>query len=159
MSSALRALVVLALTAASPSWSATLQDFDVVGSGTSFCDGNHVSGGSPSARLPGGPTGSGQFLRLAFADPQTIPSQTSIAFDRSDAGSPGLIVADFDFRLTPGSGQADGLGFALLDTATHGTSRVEIEPCGANTPQEDDCLGEAEPRAWSSPIFVNHAGS
>ncbi|MBW2245260.1 MAG: hypothetical protein JRH01_25095, partial [Deltaproteobacteria bacterium] len=36
---------------------------------------------------------------------------------------------------------------------------VEIEPCGANTPQEDDCKGVAEPRAWSSPIFVNHAGS
>jgi hypothetical protein len=36
---------------------------------------------------------------------------------------------------------------------------VEIEPCGANTPYEDDCLSEAEPRAWSSPIFVDHAGS
>jgi hypothetical protein len=36
---------------------------------------------------------------------------------------------------------------------------VEITPCGANAPYEDDCLGEAEPRAWSSPIFVNHAGS
>ncbi len=35
---------------------------------------------------------------------------------------------------------------------------VEITPCGANAPYEDDCLGEAEPRAWSSPIFVNHAG-
>jgi len=36
---------------------------------------------------------------------------------------------------------------------------VEITPCGQNTPHEDDCLGEAEPRAWSSPIFVSHAGS
>jgi hypothetical protein len=36
---------------------------------------------------------------------------------------------------------------------------VAIDPCGGNAPYEDDCLGEAEPRAWSSPIFVNHAGS
>ena len=33
-----------------------------------------------------------------------------------------------------------------------------INPCGFDTPVEDDCLSEAEPRAWSSPIFVNHAG-
>ncbi len=36
---------------------------------------------------------------------------------------------------------------------------VEITPCGGNAPYEDDCLGEAEARAWSSPIFVNHASS
>ena len=36
---------------------------------------------------------------------------------------------------------------------------VEITPCGANAPYEDDCLAEAEARAWSSPIYVNHAGS
>ena len=27
------------------------------------------------------------------------------------------------------------------------------------TPIEDDCLGETEQRAWSSPIFVDHAGT
>ena len=35
---------------------------------------------------------------------------------------------------------------------------VEVTPCGMRTPFEDDCLSEAEPRAWSSPIFVDHAG-
>jgi hypothetical protein len=36
---------------------------------------------------------------------------------------------------------------------------IAITPCGGNTPYEDDCLSEAEPRAWSSPIFVGHAGA
>jgi hypothetical protein len=36
---------------------------------------------------------------------------------------------------------------------------VEVAPCGLNTPYDDDCLSEAEPRAWSSPIFVNHASA
>ena len=35
---------------------------------------------------------------------------------------------------------------------------VEIEPCGATAPIDDDCLSEAEPRAWSSPIYVDYAG-
>ncbi len=34
---------------------------------------------------------------------------------------------------------------------------VEIEPCGGTAIETDDCLGEAEPRAWSSPIYVDHA--
>ena len=35
---------------------------------------------------------------------------------------------------------------------------VEVAPCDLTTPNTDDCLSEAEPRAWSSPIFVEHAG-
>ena len=35
---------------------------------------------------------------------------------------------------------------------------VEVAPCGLNTAAEDDCLSEAEPRAWSSPIFVEYVG-
>ncbi len=34
---------------------------------------------------------------------------------------------------------------------------VSVEPCGASAPYEDDCLSPAEPRAWSSPIFVDYA--
>jgi hypothetical protein len=33
---------------------------------------------------------------------------------------------------------------------------VEVDPCFGR-PDEDDCLGETEERAWSSPIFVDHA--
>jgi len=32
---------------------------------------------------------------------------------------------------------------------------IAIDPCGANTDASDDCLSEAEPRAWSSPIYVD----
>ena len=33
---------------------------------------------------------------------------------------------------------------------------VAIAPCGGNTPEDDDCLSEAEPRAWSSPIYIDY---
>jgi hypothetical protein len=33
---------------------------------------------------------------------------------------------------------------------------IEIDPCGPNAARDDDCLEEAEPRAWSSPIFVDY---
>ena len=50
---------------------------------------------------------------------------------------------------------ADTLGCRYDENGTC----VEITPCGLNAPYEEDCLGEAEPRAWSSPIFVDFADS
>ena len=32
---------------------------------------------------------------------------------------------------------------------------VKVNLCGGPDAREDDCLGEHEPRAWSSPIFVD----
>ena len=34
---------------------------------------------------------------------------------------------------------------------------VKVHPCGADP--DDDCLADHEPRAWSSPIFVDHPGA
>jgi len=33
---------------------------------------------------------------------------------------------------------------------------VSIDPCGGMTVKTDDCLSRAEPRAWSSPIYLNY---
>jgi galactose oxidase-like protein/Calx-beta domain-containing protein len=73
----------------------------------------------PPRCLIGGPTGS--FLRLADT---TFVNRNSVAFDLSDPGPHGLIVADFDFRLRPQAvdSRADGFGFTLVPTAGFGTS-------------------------------------
>jgi hypothetical protein len=34
---------------------------------------------------------------------------------------------------------------------------VAVDLCNLNTPAEEDCLGETEERAWSSPLFVDFA--
>ncbi|MCP5071222.1 MAG: DUF3604 domain-containing protein [bacterium] len=36
---------------------------------------------------------------------------------------------------------------------------VEVAPCGNLVDASDDCLSEAEPRAWSSPIYVDFGSS
>ena len=42
-------------------------------------------------------------------------------------------------------------------TYDEGGSCVAVEPCGTDRPEDDDCLGDVEERAWSSPIFVDHS--
>ena len=36
---------------------------------------------------------------------------------------------------------------------------VEVNPCPGPEGRDDDCLAPHEPRAWSSPIWVDHAGA
>ena len=109
----------------------TVQNFDDVPKmGTTYCADRHIPGCPPCPLLmkgcgpcptliDGGPIGDGEFIRLAFEDP-IPPSHTSISFDRCDIGAFDLVVADFDFRITPGFGRADGFGFALLNTVVPG---------------------------------------
>src|SRR5262245_12450069 len=71
-----------------------IQRFDVPDADTPFAVG--VDAGAPGRApelIAGGPTGAGQAMRLAFDAP--VPSQNSIAFDRTDVGAFDQVVVDF----------------------------------------------------------------
>ena len=105
---------LLVLASATPPGASTVkQDFDAAGAGTPFDTLSCVLPGRLPELLEEGPTGVGRFLRLGFDSP--IPNHNAVSFDFVDPGIFDQVVVDFDFRMTPGSGQADGIGFALLD--------------------------------------------
>lgn len=108
-------LAILALALASPAFAATVQNFDDPGSAHVLTQ--HAAP-PPPAIVAGGPTGN--FLRVATT--ATIPQNNSIAFARTDPGAFCDVVAEFDLRMTPVVGRADGMGFALLNTANWGSS-------------------------------------
>lgn len=75
--------------------------------------------------LSGGP--SGQYMRLApgavvGTNPNIAFDQTANIADSAVFGDRPTVLIDFDFRLTPGSGQADGMALALLRTADFGST-------------------------------------
>ncbi len=118
----------------------TFQDFDVSGTGTPYSEGIHVGPPTPTQGpqlIDGGPSDSGKLMRLAFGtDP--IPTHNSIAFDRTNPGAFDQIIADFDFRISPGTGRADGIGFALLNTADYGITGIAALP---NVVEEPNFVG------------------
>jgi hypothetical protein len=140
-------LVLLACCAPGAVLAATSEDFE--GPSGSPYEPENCNPGNPDAELPqilgGGPPGSVSFLRLAsIADPDAVSN--SISFDLSDPGVYAQVVAEFDFRMTPQVGRADGLGFALLDTAipAHGTSGAVCPfnpPFAPEEPMFEDSLG------------------
>lgn len=94
---------------------ATFTDFDNVFAHTAYTLLQNNLAPAP-AILAGGPTGA--FLRLTTTNNGV---NNSMDFAVSDAGTYSLIVADFDFRITPGpNGASDGMGFALLNTGNFG---------------------------------------
>ncbi len=106
---------LIALAWRSPAGAATVHDCDTPG--TPFTFGSF--GVPPAPGCLAGP--SGNFLRLADT---TLANVNSIAFDLSDPGAHDVIVADFDFRMTPQSAvsRADGFGFTLASTALFDTT-------------------------------------
>jgi Calx-beta domain/Galactose oxidase-like, Early set domain/Glyoxal oxidase N-terminus len=118
----------------------TSQDFDTPGTGTPYVLGvHHADPTTPPAVLDGGPTGYGKLMRLAYGDPPL--THNSIAFDRSDVGAFDQITADFDFRIQPASGRADGIGFALLNTAYYGTTGAVGPQAAPYDAEEPNYLG------------------
>jgi hypothetical protein len=75
--------------------------------------------------------------------------------------------ADVDFAKTGRDTVYYARAIEAPDSLIHGSNPlgcsdddagtcISIDPCGMNTPADDDCLSEAAPRAWSSPIFVDY---
>jgi hypothetical protein len=105
------------LSPAAPAGVPTLQDFDSTGTAYTLAQ----AGSSAPAVLPADAGSTGAFVRLV---PATAAQIGVIAFDRSATGGFNSVVSTFDFRITPPAGviPGAGLGFALLDTATYGTT-------------------------------------
>ena len=112
----------------------TYQDFDTAGSTYTLSQ-----NGSTAPVVQSADAGStGSYLRLV---PAAGGEAGGIAFDRSAPGSFNSIVATFDFRITPPSeaNQADGMGFALLNTAVYGASGAG--PIFGENPNLNSSLG------------------
>jgi Domain of unknown function (DUF1929)/Calx-beta domain/Kelch motif len=131
---ALIVALVLAASANDIAVAVTSQRFDVMDQGTPYCSKQTNNPPLPTMH-PGGSTGKGKFLRLVSAVPEPVPpSSNTITFVTTDAVT-GMIVADFDFRITAGEsvvigkGRGDGLGFALLNTEVYDDSGC-VEPQG-----------------------------
>ena len=93
----------------------TRQDFDSSIANYSLA----YNGSTAPIVLAGDPNSTGNYLRLV---PSSGVQLGVVAFDRSATGAFDSVVASFDFRITPppGATPADGLGFALLNTAAYG---------------------------------------
>lgn len=110
------------------------QDFDLPGS--SYVLYQHY-GAKPAEVISDGP--SGKFLRLNYDDVSN--NQNFIVFTEHSNGLAKRILADFDFRMYGGS-RADGLGFALLNTAFYGRTSSPSDMWGpAEEPNRSGSLG------------------
>ena len=86
--------------------------------------------------------GGGSGCQVAFADPEFGGSGRDALYYVRAIEEKSLAV------------DADPLGCSYDETGRC----TSIDPCFGR-PDEDECLAETEERAWSSPIFVNQAGS
>ncbi len=95
----------------------TRQDFDLAGTAYTLSQ-----SGATAPVLHAADAGSaGNYVRLV---PASGGEGGAIAFNRTATGTFSSVVATFDFRITSPSeaNQADGMSFALLNTADYGTS-------------------------------------
>ncbi len=124
----------------------TVQDFDAGGSAGTPCA--FPAAANAPQYLPGGPSGAGQFLRVARAKSPADPAiSNKVGCDATAFGAQGLIVADFDIRMIPGAavpggaGRADGMGFALLNTTHYGSSGWVDTTLNPFVPEEPNFTG------------------
>ncbi|HWH71182.1 MAG TPA: CotH kinase family protein, partial [Candidatus Sulfotelmatobacter sp.] len=117
-----------------PSGAPTLANFDVAGTVYMLTYAGAIAPVVQAADA--GSTGS--YLRLV---PAASGELGVVAFNRTATGAFNSVVATFDLRITPPAGgrPADGLGFALLNTATYGTNGAG--PFFAETPDLIGSIG------------------
>jgi hypothetical protein len=122
----------------------TVQNFDTAGAGTPFVPFQVAPLTTAPELMEGGPSGVGNFIRLVSDAPQPgPPSSNTLTFGQAELGAFGLVVADFNFRITPGVGRGDGFGFTLLNNASYPgpTAQPELPPFVAEEPHYTDSLG------------------
>src|SRR5207245_1750047 len=74
--------------------------------------------------------------------PKATNVWNAIVFDSTATDAFNMVVANFDFRMTPaGTNRGLGMGFAWLNTATYGTSGAAIVPAFAEEPNLPDAIG------------------
>lgn len=96
----------------------TVQNFDT-GNGIcatgSACLAEVFANGPAPELMPGGPTGLGRFLRLAYGAPEGgTPNFNTVTF-REIGDVDKVVLIGFYFRMIPGVGRADGFAFSLLN--------------------------------------------
>jgi hypothetical protein len=84
------------------------------------------------------------------------PEGCSITFDDPEYRSTGRDTVYYVRAIEAPKPGVNGGGIRCERDAT-GNCVGEVKLCGGDP--KDDCLAEHEPRAWSSPIFLDWAGS
>jgi len=115
----------------------TLQNFDVPGA--TYTLSNYLGAVLAAVRTNTAPTN--RFMQLTT---KTTNDWNAIVFDNTATGVFNTVVANFDFRITPTSeaiSQGLGMGFALLNTATYGTTGAASVPAFAEEPNLPNSLG------------------
>lgn len=95
---------------------ATVQNFDETGTAYTIYP---ASGANIPTNMPADAGSQGRFLRIT---PEVGSVVNGVYFNQTATGVCNLVVAAFDFRITATSTPADGMGFALLNTANYGTT-------------------------------------
>ncbi len=120
----------------------TVENFDGLATTAPYQFGVHVVAPvrTPPPQIIEDPPGNRR-LRLATYVPPI--QNNSIDFDRTSAGYACRVEADFDVRMTlaPDKGRADGMGFALLNTARYGTEGVVAPQPPLFAAEEPNFLG------------------
>jgi hypothetical protein len=130
------------LLLAGPLAAGTHQDFDNPGAPYLLCP--HVAGGALPLVLrdPAATDYSGRFLRLATGLPV---NHSSAVFEIEDPGACRRdLDLEFDFRVTPQTGRADGIGVTLLRRSVYGAAKCVApeDPLGvAEEPNFRESLG------------------